>query len=240
MEELLIIGCRHFVLVARLVGIHYNHVAVVYSLGFVTHFLQSWIFNLLRIHFPKQHPLHHLFNKNTVKLSYSCTINMDGIIKAHNAKILLKEDGNTAKDVKTCNCRDKSTCPVGNKCLRSNIVYKATVEYEDKKEHYIGMTENTFKTRYTLHKSSLKHSKHRKQTELSNLIWSLKDNNKPYKLSWDIIDQAQPYKPGKRSCNLCLCEKYHILVHPHLINRKSELLNKCPHRRKYLAYNYKA
>ena len=165
---------------------------------------------------------------------------MDGIIKAHNAKILRKEDGNTAIDVKTCNCRDKSTCPVGNKCLRSNIVYKATVEYEDKKEHYIGMTENTFKTRYTLHKSSLKHSKHRKQTELSNLIWSLKDNNKPYKLSWDIIDQAQPYKPGKRSCNLCLCEKYHILVHPHLINRKSELLNKCPHRRKYLAYNYKA
>ena len=59
---------------------------------------------------------------------------MDGIIKAHNAKILWKEDGNTAKDVKTCDCRDKSTCPVGNKCLRSNIVYKATVEYEDKKE----------------------------------------------------------------------------------------------------------
>ena len=197
-------------------------------------------FNLVHIHFPKQHPLHHLFNKNTVKLSYSCTINMDGIIKAHNAKILRKEDDNMAKYVKTCNCRDKPTCPVGNKCLRSNVVYKATVEYEDKKEHYIGMTENTFKTRYTLHKSSLKHSKHRKQTELSNLIWSLKDNNKPYKLSWDIIDQVQPYKPGKRSCNLCLCEKYHILVHPHLINWKSELLNKCSHRRKYLAYNYKA
>ena len=151
-----------------------------------------------------------------------------------------KEDGNTEKDVKSCNCRDKSACPVGNKCLKSNVVYKATVEYEDKTEHYIDMTENTFKTRYTLHKSSLKHSKNRKQTELSNLIWSLKDNNKPYKLSWAIIDQAQPYKPGKRTCNLCLCEKYHILVQPHLINRKSELLNKYPHRRKYLAYNYKA
>ena len=34
------------------------------------------------------------------------------------------------------------------------------------------MTEKTFKTRYTLHKSSLKHIKHRKQTELSNLIGS--------------------------------------------------------------------
>ena len=90
-------------------------------------------FNLLRIHFPKQHPLNHLFNKHTVKLSYSCTINMDGIIKAHNAKILRKEDDNMAKDVKTCNCRDKPTCPVGNKCLRSNVVYKATAEYEDKR-----------------------------------------------------------------------------------------------------------
>ena len=164
---------------------------------------------------------------------------MDGIIKAHNAKILRKQDS-TEKDVKSCNCRDKSTCPVDNKCLRCNVVYIATVEYEDKTESYIGMTENTFKTRYTLHKSSLKHSKNRKQTELSNLIWSLKDDNKPYKLSCTIIDQAQPYKPGKKTCNLCLCEKYRILVQPHLINRKSELLNKCPHRRKYLAYNYKA
>ena len=92
---------------------------------------------------------------------------------------LIKEDGKTEKDVKSCNCRDKSACPVGNKCLKSNVVYRATVEYEDKTEHYIGMTENTFKTRYTLHKSSLKHSKNRKQAELSNLIWSLKDNNKP-------------------------------------------------------------
>ena len=160
---------------------------------------------------------------------------MDGIIKAHNAKILRKEDGNTGKDMKSCNCRDKSACPVGNKCLKFNVVYKATDEYEDKTEHYIGMTENTFKTRYTLHKSSLKHNKNRKQTELSNLIWSLKDNNKPLQTF-----MAQPYKPGKRTCNLCLCEKYHILLQPHLINRKSELLNKCPHRLKYLAYNYKA
>ena len=108
---------------------------------------------------------------------------MDGIIKAHNAKILRKQDDSTEKDVKSCNCRDKSSCPVDNKCLMCNVVYKATVEYEDKTESYIGMTENTFKTRYTLHKSSLKHSKNRKQTELSNLIWSLKDDNKPYKLS---------------------------------------------------------
>ena len=95
---------------------------------------------------------------------------MDNIVKAHNAKILLKEDKKDEEE-KGCNCRDKAACPVANKCLKTNVVYKATVQYDDKTEHYIGMTENTFKTRYALHKSSLRHSKNRNQTELSNLIW---------------------------------------------------------------------
>ena len=133
-------------------------------------------------------------------------------------------------DERSCNCRDKAGCPVANNCLKSNVVYKATVQHDGNTQHYIGMTENTFKTRYTLHKSSVKHSKNRNQTELSNLIWTLKDKDISYKLTWSIIDQARPYQPGKRTCNLCLSEKYHILVNPNLINRKSELLNKCPHR----------
>ena len=49
-------------------------------------------FKLLQLHFPKQHPFHCIFNKNTVKLSYSCTTNMDNIVKAHNAKILSKDE----------------------------------------------------------------------------------------------------------------------------------------------------
>ena len=197
-------------------------------------------FDLLRFHFPKQNPVHRLFNINTLKLSYSCTMNMDAIIKAHNAKILKKEEESNNNDERSCKCRDKAGCPVANNCLKSNVVYKATVQHEGNTQHYIGMTENTFKTRFTLHKSSLKHSKNRNKTELSNLIWTLKDKNIPYKLTWSIIDQARSYQPGKRTCNLCLSEKYHILVSPNLINRKSELLNKCPHRRKYLACNYKA
>ena len=172
-------------------------------------------------------------------------MNMDSIIKAHNAKILNKEEGNSSKHAKTCNCRDQAACPLENNCLKNNVVYKATVEYEDKKQHYIGMTENSFKTRYTLHKSSFKHSTKRKQTELSNLIWTLKDSHTVYKLTL-VMECNRPcstiphYKPGKRTCNLCLSEKFHILTGSHLINRKTELLNKCPHRRKYLACNVKA
>ena len=208
-----------------------------YSKNFVTNIGKEF-FKLLQLHFPKQHPLHSIFNKNTVKLSYSCTTNMYNILKAHNAKILLK-DIKKDEEEKGCNCRNKAACPVANKCLKTNVVYKATVNYEDKTQHYIGMTENSFKTRYTLHKSSFKHSKNRNQTELSNLIWSLTDKETDYNLTWKIIDQARPYQSGKRTCNLCLSEKFHILTGSYLINRKTELLNKCPHRRKFLARNHK-
>ena len=134
---------------------------------------------LLRVHFPKQHPLHRVFNDNTVKLSYSCMPNVDSIIKAHNSKIQRKVENPQTSDERSCNCRDKAKCPVGNNCLKANVVYKATVQHENKTSTYIGMTENAFKTSYTVHKSSLKHNKNRSQTDLSNLIWSLKDNDIP-------------------------------------------------------------
>ena len=111
--------------------------------------IEKGFFKLLQLQFPKQHPLHSIFSKNTVKLSYSCTTNMDNIVKAHNAKILLNDDKKD-EDEKGCNCRDKAACPVANKCLKTNVVYKATVEHEDKTEHYIGMTENSFKTHYMI------------------------------------------------------------------------------------------
>ena len=115
---------------------------------------------------------------------------MDNIVKAHNAKILLKDIKKDEKE-KDCNCRNKVACPVANKCLKTNVVYKATVKYEDRAQHYIRMTENSFKTRYTLHKSSFKHSKNRNQTEL---IWSLTDKGTDYKLTWKIIAQALPVR----------------------------------------------
>ena len=135
---------------------------------------------------------------------------MDNLIKAHNNKILRKEEAKHTSQIRQCNCRDRSTCPVGNKCLKNNVVYEATVQHEGKAQKYIGMTENAFKTRYTNHKASFKHRIHRKQTVLSNLIWDLKDKNIDYKLTWKLIAQAQPYKPGKITCNLCLCEKNHV------------------------------
>ena len=42
--------------------------------------------NLIDKHFPKGNKLHKLFNKNNVKVSYSCMNNMNAIIKSHNQK----------------------------------------------------------------------------------------------------------------------------------------------------------
>ena len=44
--------------------------------------------NLIKKHFPPHHKSHKLFNRNTVKISYSCMRNIKSIINSHNTKIL--------------------------------------------------------------------------------------------------------------------------------------------------------
>ena len=44
--------------------------------------------NLVSKHFPKNHRYSKIFNKNNMKVSYSCTDNLQTLIKKHNRKIL--------------------------------------------------------------------------------------------------------------------------------------------------------
>ena len=195
-------------------------------------------FDLLRLHFPPHHTLHKLINKRTVSMSYSTMMNMDGIVKAHNKALLRKEEEKTGQDEKKCNCRNKKKCPVKNKCLTEGVVYKATVKFGNnlqERKQYVGMTGSTFKSRLTSHKTNFKYERYRTETELSKFIWSLKDRDIRHDVTWDITDRAHTYKPGNITCNLCLAEKLQILTNKNLLNKKSELLNKCPHRRQYLA-----
>ena len=43
---------------------------------------------LLSKHFPKDHQMHKIFNKNTIKVSYSCMNNISSILSNHNKNIL--------------------------------------------------------------------------------------------------------------------------------------------------------
>ena len=84
--------------------------------------------NLVDKHFgDKGHILNKIFNRNRIKISFSCMPNMGQIIKSHNAKLLNKNNDET----KECNCRIKSECPLNGECMVDNIVYSARVTTQE-------------------------------------------------------------------------------------------------------------
>ena len=119
---------------------------------------------LIEQHFPPNHGLQHICNKNTLKLSYSCMNNMGNIIKSHNNRIL-KATNNQPED--KCNCRNKDNCPLPGKCTTQNVIYEATVTTPNNSKRYIGLTANSFKKRYTSHKASFTKRDKEHSTELS-------------------------------------------------------------------------
>ena len=165
-------------------------------------------FGLINKHFPKDHIYHKIINKNTIKISYSCLPNIENIIKSHNRSIVTQKQDEPQN---RCSCRIKSACPLNGNCLAKEIVYEATLETSQREYKYTGLTEAPFKTRYANHKQSFKNKSLQNATELSKLVWNLKDQNAPYSLSWKILAKKPTTSAGKKGCNLCTEEKMHIL-----------------------------
>ncbi|KAL9966535.1 hypothetical protein ACROYT_G024623 [Oculina patagonica] len=124
--------------------------------------------NIIDRCFPNGHPLHKIFNKHTLKLSYSCMPNMKSIISSHNKAVLsdYHQSQTTQTCNKECNCRKKDQCPLDGKCLSQNVVYQATVTTQTSSESYVGLASN-FKDRYRNHTASFRHESKRNETELS-------------------------------------------------------------------------
>ena len=81
--------------------------------------------NLIDKHFGnKDNVLNKIFNRNTIKISYSCMTNIGNIIKAHNTKILNNDNRPKAK---TCNCQRRNDCPLDGQCCTNNVIYTAKV-----------------------------------------------------------------------------------------------------------------
>jgi hypothetical protein len=194
-------------------------------------------FKLLDRHFPKGSQLSKIFNKHTVKLSYSCTDNVQAIISAHNKRIL-NPPADETNELRQCSCprNAKVNCPLDGKCLAKNIVYKASVTPASSTTmHYIGLTSTTFKERLGNHTQSFKREHLSQATELSKYIWKLKRRAIPYNIKWTIVQHANPYNPASKRCNLCIAEKFHIMSAPKLstLNTRSELSSNCRHKRKW-------
>ena len=161
---------------------------------------------------------------------------MKAIISSHNKYLLNYSQEETAKD---CNCRGLCPLPMNGDCRRSAVVYQATVKSEATTKTYIGSAETEIKLRLANHKHSFNETKLRNATRLSAYVHNLKDNNRPYDMEWKIAARSKPYICGSRKCNLCLTEKYHILLGDPTtsLNARTEFASKCRHNAKYKLRN---
>ena len=120
---------------------------------------------LIDHHFPRDSPLHKLFNRNSVKISYSCTKNVKTIISNKNNK-LLKPDNNNDANGRECNCRNPRNCPVSGHCLKESLVYSSKVVSYSETREYIDVTKNTFEERWDGHNFDANHVDYTTSTEL--------------------------------------------------------------------------
>ena len=101
-----------------------------YSMNIATN-VGCYFLNLVNKHFPLHHKFSKIFNRNNMKISYSCTPSMKSRINIHNKTVTKAQSSAQAR---TCNCLNKSKCPLNNKCLSNNILYKANMT--STKENY--------------------------------------------------------------------------------------------------------
>ena len=189
---------------------------------------------MLSKHFPRDHKYYKIFNKQTVKLSYSCCPNVKSIISQHNRKLLHCKEDVVAPVEPKCNCRKPELCPLSGHCLQSSVIYKATVSSENEEKFYIGATEQTFKKRFPKHKDALEKKNAKSATSLSTYVWRLKDKGETPTIKWEILKKCRPYTCGSRRCDVCLSEKLCILkADAQCINMNTELMQKCRHSNKF-------
>ena len=115
--------------------------------------------------------------------------------RTHNRKVTEGHTDETKNETKTYSCRTKDKCLLSGKCLQKSLVYQATVSTDADTYRYIGLTEHSFKQRFTNHNQSFRHEKYSNSTELSKLTWKLKNSKTNYNITWQVLQK--PYHKQK-------------------------------------------
>lgn len=143
------------------------------------------IFKLLDKHFPKN-LLAKVFNRNMMKLSYSCTGNLKNVIKS--PKILEMERSGRGEKKKS-NCRNENNCPLDGECYTEGIIYTAEVSDNNCfKKTYIGCIEDPFKKRFYNHASSFRLRSYRSDTKFADCVWKYRERyGRSPCVKWNMI-----------------------------------------------------
>ena len=196
-------------------------------------------FKLVNKDSPRTHRLHKIFNRNTIKVSYSCMSNVQQLIKKHNNFIQNKK----SKTTLSCNCCDKNGSPLNGNCRTENVIYMCTsLTKNNVKKVYFGVSVGEFKKNwYYNHQQSFQSEDYKNSTTLLTYLWSIKSTSKEQNvnLSWEIMRQAAPYSNISKRCLLCLHEKLTIALYPNpeeLLNKRFEMISKCRHLNKHYQY----
>ena len=110
-----------------------------------------------------------------------------------------------------------------------HIYYTGTVTETTSNNHeaYVGLTENEFKTRLNLHKSSFKLEHKRTSTTLSDHVWKLKNKNIDFNTKWGIVKKVKSFTPSEKVSKLCFQEKFSILRSAPSLNKTYEIFGHC-------------
>ena len=192
-----------------------------------------YFLDLIDKHFPRDRKFDKIFSRKNIKVSCSCMPNIKSAINSHNRKFLHPPVNSQSR---TCNCIKKTDCPLQEKCLSENTLYQADISSENfQTKIYYGISETKFKTRYSNHKKSFNHEKHKNDTRLSNEFRKFKASKEEPVLVWKILGQYQPYNVNTIPCLLCLNEKLQIAIYRrnNMLNKRTEIISKCRHRNKY-------
>ena len=164
---------------------------------------------------------------------------MAAIISRHN-KIVLSNKTTANSTTPPRNCRNKVSCPLEGKCRENSVVYKGCLILGNAANNYYGCCETKFKARFYNHNQCFKYRRKSNATKLSKAFWQVKDAGKNPRTKWSIVAHAIPYRPGEKSCNLCLKEKFTILQADagSTLNKRTELNGKCRHVNKFKLRNF--
>ena len=219
----------------------------------------KYFLKLIDKHFKHNNILHKIFNRKTLKISYSCTKNIFEIINNHNKEIIKEfhdrmnnnnnnnnnnsndnnnDNNNTSKRNK-CNCQTRKNCPMNGLCNLDNVVYQGIIypnENVNDIKTYIGICSTKLKLRYNNHSYSFFHEHLKNQTALSKQFWRLKNKGLTPEIQWSILKKSNTPEYFDSRCILCLEEKIQIMINPDpgkLLNQKCDLIARCRHRNKF-------
>ena len=201
---------------------------------------------LVKKHFPPNHKLYKVINKDNVKVSYSCMPNVGAYISSHNIALMNKSRSTEETPREQCNCNNREACPLNGQCKSEAIIYQGTIETpQGESSKYIGLTEPAFKLRWSDHMSSCNNRSQMNKTKLSQEFWRIKDSgqnlDRHQNVKFSIVKKSSPYRIGSKKCNLCLWEKLMIMKNEQsLINKRDEFISKCRHTSKFILNKFKS